>query len=69
VVSSYVGKLQSGRMHASMEYFGQRRPPSLDWTIPAANFSHILSIYGGHFLDMRLHVAGQSKTVSGVGAT
>jgi predicted dehydrogenase len=53
-------------MHVSMEYFGQQRPPSLDWTIPAANFSHVLSIYDGHFLDMLFHVAGQPKTVSAV---
>jgi predicted dehydrogenase len=56
-------------MHVNMEYFGQQRPPSLDWTIPAANFSHVLSIYGGHFLDMLFHVAGQPKTVSAVVAT
>lgn len=69
MVLSYVGKLRSVRMHVSMEYFGQQRPPSLDWRIPEANFSHVLSIYGGHFLDMLFHVAGQPKTVSAVVAT
>jgi predicted dehydrogenase len=69
LAKGYVGKLRSVRMHVSMEYFGRQRPPSLDWTIPSANFSHVLSIYGGHFLDMLFHVVGQPKTVSAVVAT
>jgi predicted dehydrogenase len=60
----YVGKIRSVRMHVSMNYFQQLRPKSLEWTVPAENFSHILAIYGGHFLDMLFNVAGQPKTVS-----
>lgn len=40
----YVGDLRSVRMHLSMSGFGPVRSTSLDWTIPAANFSHVLSI-------------------------
>jgi len=32
----------------------------------AENFSHILSIYGGHFVDMLFHVVGAPQTVSAV---
>ena len=38
---------------------GQSDRQSLDWTLPAANFSNVLSIYGGHFLDMLFHAVGQ----------
>jgi predicted dehydrogenase len=65
LASSYVGRLRSVRMHVSMEYFHQDRSPSLDWTIDPANFSHVLSIYGGHFLDMLFHIVGFPKTISG----
>ncbi len=45
-------------MHVSMNYFQAHRPRDLVWTVPAENFSHILSIYGGHFMDMLFHVVG-----------
>lgn len=64
LASKYVGEVRSVRMHVSMEYFHQDRSPSLDWTIDPANFSHILSIYGGHFLDMLFHSVGFPKTIS-----
>jgi predicted dehydrogenase len=31
------------------------RSRALEWTVPPENFSSIVSIYGGHFLDMLLH--------------
>jgi predicted dehydrogenase len=53
-------------MHVSIEYFGPQRPPSLEWTLPAANYSHLLSIYGGHFFDLLFHIVGPAKTVSAI---
>jgi predicted dehydrogenase len=66
LAADYVGKLRSVRMHVSMNYFQGRRSTGLAWTIPAENFSHILSIYGGHFMDMLFQVVGAPRTVSAV---
>jgi len=52
-----------------MEYFGEMRGPALAWTLGAANFSHVLSIYGGHFLDMLFRAVGRPRTVNAVVAT
>jgi predicted dehydrogenase len=60
----YIGWLRSVRMHVSMAGFGPERSASLDWTIPAKNFSHMLSIYGGHFMDMLFHAVGQPTTIT-----
>lgn len=67
--NGYVGRMRSVRMHVSMEYFGPTRSPSLAWTLGAHNFSHVLSIYGGHFLDMLFHAVGRPKTISAIVAT
>ncbi len=64
LAQDYVGAIRSVRMHVSMNYFQALRPVNLEWTIPAENFSHILSIYGGHFMDMLFHVVGSPSTVS-----
>jgi predicted dehydrogenase len=64
LVGGYVGRLRSVRMHVSMEYFGPTRSPALEWTVSAKNFSHVLSIYGGHFMDMLFHAVGRPKTIS-----
>jgi predicted dehydrogenase len=65
----YLGQLRSVRMHVSIEYFGPKRPPSLEWTLPARNFSHVLSIYGGHFFDLLFSLVGQPKTVGAIVAS
>lgn len=62
----YVGDLRSVRMHVSMSGFGPVRSKALDWTLPAANFSHILSIYGGHFMDMLFHIVGEPATLTAI---
>lgn len=62
----YVGRLRSVRMQVNMAGFGPVRSASLDWTIPAENFSHVLSIYGGHFMDMLFHAVGQPSSITAV---
>jgi predicted dehydrogenase len=66
LAEGYVGQIRSVRMHVSMNYFQAHRPRDLAWTVPAENFSHILSIYGGHLMDMLFHVVGAPQTVSAV---
>lgn len=69
VISGYVGEMRSVRIHVSMPYFHQERSPALAWTLGAKNFSHVLAIYGGHFLDMLFYAVGQPKTLSSIVAT
>jgi predicted dehydrogenase len=64
LLEGYIGRLRSVRMHVSMAGFGPVRAASLDWTIPAKNFSHVLSIYGGHFMDMLFHATGQPAAIT-----
>ena len=65
----YIGNIRSVRMHVSMGSFGPTRSASLDWTLPAENFSHVLSIYGGHFMDMLFHALGKPEVFSAIVAT
>lgn len=60
----YVGSVRSVRMHVSMHSFQALRSQDLAWTIPAGNFSHVLSIYGGHFMDMLFHMIGSPAGIS-----
>jgi predicted dehydrogenase len=66
LATQFAGELRSVRMHVSMSGFGPVRSASLDWTLPAINFSNILSIYGGHFMDMLFHAAGQPVELSAI---
>ncbi|MBB5059586.1 putative dehydrogenase [Granulicella aggregans] len=65
----YIGEIRSVRMHVSMESFGPTRSASLEWTLSASNFSHVLSIYGGHFMDMLFHAVGKPRMLSAIVAT
>lgn len=62
-----IGEVRSVRLHVSVEYFQRERPASLYYTIPEANFSNLLSIYGGHFLDALFStMVGYPQNVSAV---
>ncbi|CAN5299908.1 Gfo/Idh/MocA family oxidoreductase [soil metagenome] len=54
----YVGALRSARLHVSMNYFQPQLPKSLAWTVPPENFSSMVAIYAGHFLDMLFTAIG-----------
>ncbi|MGO4326637.1 Gfo/Idh/MocA family protein [Cupriavidus sp. 2TAF22] len=64
LAQGYVGKLRSVRMHVSMNYFQALRPLALRWTAPPENFSSVIAIYAGHFLDMLLHATGWPRSVA-----
>jgi predicted dehydrogenase len=66
LAEGYVGRIRSVRMHVSMENFGPTRVPGLEWTIDKRNFSHVLSIYGGHFMDMLFYAVGEPTTLSSI---
>lgn len=64
LAQGYVGKLRSVRLHASMNYFQARRSSALRWTAPVENFSSVIAIYAGHFLDMLFTATGWPASVS-----
>ena len=41
-----------------MSYFQTRRPLALAWTAPPGDFSGVIPIYAGHFLDMLFEAVG-----------
>jgi predicted dehydrogenase len=64
ISQGFVGKLRSVRMHVSMNYFQAIRSKSLRWTVPPENFSSVIAIYAGHFVDMLLSAVGWPHEVS-----
>jgi predicted dehydrogenase len=64
LAEGYVGRLRSARLHVSMNYFQPRLPNALSWTVPPENFSSMVAIYVGHFLDMLFEAIGWPKSVS-----
>lgn len=61
----YVGKVRSVRMHVSINDFQALRPDALRWTVPVENFSSVIAIYAGHFLDMLFTATGWPVSISG----
>ncbi len=66
LAGGYVGKLRSVRLHVSMNYFQALRSQALRWTAPPENFSSVVAIYAGHFLDMLLTATGWPDSVTGL---
>ncbi|MGF6758119.1 Gfo/Idh/MocA family protein [Paraburkholderia sp. GAS42] len=64
LAQGYVGKLRSVRIHVSMDYFQSLRSNSLRWTVPPENFSSVIAIYAGHFLDMLFEATGWPTSVA-----
>ena len=64
IAEGYVGTLRSVRMHVSMNYFQALRSPALRWTVPPENFSSVVAIYAGHFLDMLFAAVGRPTSLS-----
>lgn len=64
ISQGFVGKLRSVRMHVSMNYFQALRSKALRWTAPPENFSSVIAIYAGHFVDMLLSAVGWPHEVS-----
>lgn len=63
LAQGYIGELRSVRLHVSVEYFQKQRPAKLYFTVPEENFSSLLSIYGGHFLDAVFANVGQPDSL------
>lgn len=66
VKQGYVGKIRSARLTVSADAFQPIMPGGYAWAFPTSNFSHILSIYGGHFMDALFQSVGFPKKLTGV---
>ena len=64
LAEGYIGKLRSARLHVSMNYFQDVRAGALRWTVPPENFSSVIAIYAGHFLDALFQVVGRPASHS-----
>ncbi|WP_310700181.1 Gfo/Idh/MocA family oxidoreductase [Paraburkholderia sp. USG1] len=64
IQQGYIGKLRSVRIHVSMNYFQPSRSIALRWTVPPENFSSVIAIYAGHFLDMLFASTGWPNELS-----
>src|SRR6202049_5083526 len=64
LAEGYVGRLRSARIHVSMNYFQPHIPQAIRWTAPPENFSSMVAIYVGHFLDMLFEATGWPTEVS-----
>jgi predicted dehydrogenase len=58
VEQGYVGKIRGVRMSVGVDAFQPRMSERHRWTLDAANFTHVLSIYGGHVGDLLFHIVG-----------
>ena len=68
LADGYIGELRSLRMHVSVDAFGARRMGYLAYTVPPENFSDLLPIFGGHFLDILFRHFGFPRTLSALTA-
>jgi predicted dehydrogenase len=64
IAEGYVGALRSVRIHVSMNYFQALRSNALRWTVPPENFSSVIAIYAGHFLDMLFEATGWPSSIA-----
>jgi predicted dehydrogenase len=64
IANGYVGKLRSVRMHVSMNFFQATLPKALSWAVPPENFSSMMAIFAGHFLDALFAVVGQPASLT-----
>jgi len=66
VQEGYVGTVRAVRMTVGVDAFGEVMPEFAKWTVDGANFTNVLSIYGGHFHDMLFHTVGFPERLTAV---
>lgn len=60
----WIGEIRSIRVHVSIPLLGAERGKAAHWTAPVENFSNVVSIYAGHFLDMVFEATGWPDSLS-----
>lgn len=69
VAQGYVGDVRAARISVGVDAFGPAMPGRYDWTVDVDNFTHVLSVYGGHFLDVLFQIVGPPKNLTAVTET
>jgi predicted dehydrogenase len=69
VQDGYVGTLRAVRMSVGVDAFGPVMPDAVKWAAVDANFTHLLSIYGGHFHDVLFSTVGFPDRLAAVART
>jgi predicted dehydrogenase len=69
VDGGYVGALRAVRMSVGVDAFGPVMPDAVRWAVDDVNFTHLLSIYGGHFHDLLFSTVGFPQQLSAVATT
>jgi len=58
LAQGYLGTIRGVTMSVGVDAFPPVMPERYAWTIDEANFTNVLSIYGGHFFDLLFHLVG-----------
>jgi predicted dehydrogenase len=69
IKGGYVGTLRGVRMSVGVDAFGPVMPDAVKWVLEDANFTHVLSIYGGHFHDVLFNTVGFPDQLCAVAKT
>lgn len=64
LLDGYVGRVRSARLSVAEPTYYADRSKSIAFTIPSENFTHVASIYGGHFMDALFATVGHAKEFS-----
>ncbi|MFD6274686.1 Gfo/Idh/MocA family protein [Streptomyces sp. NPDC060209] len=69
IAQGYVAEVRAARISVGVDAFGPVMPDKVEWTIDADNYTHVLSVYGGHFLDVLFRLVGPPKDLTALTAT
>ena len=65
----YVGTIRAVNMTVGVDAFGPVMPDAVKWAVQDANFTTLLSIYGGHFMDLLFSTVGFPEKLTAVAKT
>ena len=66
VAQGYVGDVRAARISVGVDAFPPVMPEKVVWTFDVDAFTHVLSIYGGHFLDVLFQIVGPPQDLSAI---
>ncbi|MFE7838732.1 Gfo/Idh/MocA family protein [Streptomyces sp. NPDC057474] len=66
VARGYVGDVRAARISVGVDAFPPVMPEKVAWTFDVDAFTHVLSIYGGHFLDVLFQIVGPPKDLTSI---
>ncbi|MGW0926025.1 hypothetical protein ACWD3J_44395 [Streptomyces sp. NPDC002755] len=64
-----MGEVRAARISVGVDAFPPVMPEKTAWTFDVDAFTHVLSIYGGHFLDVLFQIVGPPKNLTALTET